>query len=60
MCIAIPGKVVAVDGMQAKVDYSGNQVTVNTGKKCVPGRNARTHNVKFSMIHYDLPLFIAG
>lgn len=31
MCIAIPGKVVAVDGMRATVDYSGNQVTVNTG-----------------------------
>jgi len=31
MCIAIPGKVVEVDGMRAKVDYSGNQVMVNTG-----------------------------
>ena len=31
MCIAIPGKVVEVDGLRAKVDYSGNQVMVNTG-----------------------------
>ena len=31
MCIAIPGKVVEVDGLLAKVDYSGNQVMVNTG-----------------------------
>ena len=31
MCIAIPGKVVEVDGARARVDYSGNQVTVNTG-----------------------------
>lgn len=31
MCIAIPGKVVKLDGMTATVDYSGNQVTVNTG-----------------------------
>ena len=30
MCIAIPGKVVEVDGARARVDYSGNQVTVNT------------------------------
>ena len=31
MCIAIPGKVVSVDGLKATVDYSGNRVTVNTG-----------------------------
>ena len=31
MGIGIPGKVVEVDGLRAKVDYSGNQVMVNTG-----------------------------
>ena len=31
MCIAIPGKVVEINGDKAKIDYSGNYVTVNTG-----------------------------
>lgn len=31
MCIAIPGKVVAIDGNKAKVDFRGNIIDVNTG-----------------------------
>lgn len=31
MCIAIPGRVIEIDGDTAKVDYNGNQVRVNTG-----------------------------
>ena len=29
MCIAMPGKVVEIDGNHAKVDFSGNTVTAN-------------------------------
>lgn len=31
MCIAIPGKVIELTGSQAKVDFDGNIVCVNTG-----------------------------
>jgi len=31
MCIAIPGKIVKIDGQIAKVDFSGNTVNVNIG-----------------------------
>ncbi len=31
MCIAIPGKVLEVEGDQASVDFNGNRVSVNTG-----------------------------
>lgn len=31
MCIAVPGRVVEINGNRATVDYRGNQVEVNTG-----------------------------
>ena len=31
MCIAIPGRVVALEGTSAQVDFRGNLVKVNTG-----------------------------
>lgn len=31
MCIAIPGKILSIDGLKAQVDFSGNQVSVNVG-----------------------------
>lgn len=31
MCIAIPGKIVSIDGTRAKVDFNGNLVDVNVG-----------------------------
>lgn len=31
MCVAIPGKVVSVDGTMAQVDFKGNMVNVNVG-----------------------------
>ena len=31
MCVAIPGKILSMDGDMAKVDFSGNTVNVNTG-----------------------------
>ena len=31
MCIAMPGKIVALDGMKAKVDFKGTVVNVNVG-----------------------------
>lgn len=31
MCIAIPGKIVSIEGQHAKVDFSGNLVNVNVG-----------------------------
>jgi len=31
MCIAIPGKIISVEGQHAKVDFSGNVVDVNVG-----------------------------
>lgn len=31
MCIAIPGKIVSIDGIRAKVDFNGNLVDVNVG-----------------------------
>ena len=31
MCIAIPGRVVAIDGQTAQVDFKGNNVLVNIG-----------------------------
>jgi hydrogenase expression/formation protein HypC len=31
MCIAVPGKVIEINGNTAKVDYDGNTVDVNIG-----------------------------
>lgn len=31
MCVAIPGKVIKIDGTKAKVDFSGNIVTAEAG-----------------------------
>ena len=31
MCVAIPGKVVSIDGTRAQVDFKGNNVTVSIG-----------------------------
>ena len=31
MCVAIPGKVISVEGSNAKADFSGNIVDVNIG-----------------------------
>lgn len=31
MCVAIPGRVTAISGNTAKVDFNGNLVNVNTG-----------------------------
>lgn len=31
MCVAIPGRVTAISGNTAKVDFKGNLVNVNTG-----------------------------
>lgn len=31
MCIAIPGKIVSIDGSKAKADFNGNMVDVNVG-----------------------------
>ncbi len=31
MCIAIPGKVTAIDGSKAKADFSGNAVSIHLG-----------------------------
>ncbi len=31
MCVAMPGKVIAIDGNTAQVDFKGNLVAVNVG-----------------------------
>lgn len=31
MCVAIPGKIISIDGIKAKADFSGNTVDVNIG-----------------------------
>ncbi len=31
MCIAIPGRIVVLDGIKAKADFNGNIVDVNVG-----------------------------
>lgn len=31
MCVAIPGKIVKLDGTKATVDFSGNMVTAEAG-----------------------------
>ncbi len=31
MCIAMPGKIISVEGNHAKADFDGNIVDVNTG-----------------------------
>lgn len=31
MCIAMPGKIISMEGNHAKADFSGNIVNVNTG-----------------------------
>ena len=44
MCIALPGKVISVDGGKAVVDFSGNQVNAYTGLvKVNPGDYVLVH-----------------
>ena len=31
MCVALPGRIVSIEGDTAKVDFSGNTVNVNIG-----------------------------
>lgn len=31
MCIAVPGRVIRLDGMRATVDFDGNKVEANAG-----------------------------
>lgn len=31
MCVALPGRIVSIDGDTAKIDFSGNTVNVNIG-----------------------------
>ena len=31
MCVAIPGKVLSIEGTRAQVDFRGNKVSVNIG-----------------------------
>lgn len=31
MCIAMPGKILSLDGNKAKADFNGNIVDINTG-----------------------------
>lgn len=31
MCVALPGKVIEIDGIMGKVDFNGNIVDVNLG-----------------------------
>ena len=31
MCIAMPGRVVSIDGQRAKADFNGNLVNINIG-----------------------------
>lgn len=31
MCVAIPGRVISIDGTRAQVDFRGNTVSVNIG-----------------------------
>ncbi|HHV31259.1 HypC/HybG/HupF family hydrogenase formation chaperone [Caproiciproducens sp. LBM24188] len=44
MCVALPGKVVRVDGTKAQVDFSGNLVTAEAGLvKIKPGDYVLVH-----------------
>jgi len=44
MCIAIPGRVMEVNGDQANVDFNGNQVKVNIGLvELEPGQYVLVH-----------------
>ena len=44
MCIAIPGKVVSVEGQTAQVDFKGNLVPVNIGLvEAKPGQYVLVH-----------------
>ena len=35
MCVALPGRVVRIDGINAVVDFNGNQVNAITGLKSI-------------------------
>ena len=44
MCIAIPGRVVSVEGQTAQVDFKGNLVPVNIGLvEAKPGQYVLVH-----------------
>ena len=44
MCVALPGKVLKVDGRKATVDFSGNTVVAEAGLVCVkPGDYVLVH-----------------
>jgi len=44
MCVAIPGRVVSIDGINAVVDFNGNKVNAITGLKQIkPGDRVLVH-----------------
>ena len=44
MCVALPGKVVKIDGHTAEVDFSGNIVKAEAGLvKCAVGDDVLVH-----------------
>ncbi|MCI1956043.1 MAG: HypC/HybG/HupF family hydrogenase formation chaperone [Oscillospiraceae bacterium] len=44
MCVALPGKVLKIDGRRATVDFSGNTVEADAGLVPVkPGDNVLVH-----------------
>lgn len=44
MCVAMPGKVISVNGNKAVVDFSGNQINAEAGLvKIKPGDSVLVH-----------------
>ncbi len=44
MCVAVPGRVISVNGTKAVVDFSGNQVNAEAGLVAVkPGDSVLVH-----------------
>ena len=44
MCVAIPGRVVSIEGIKAVVDFNGNKVNAITGLKDIrPGDRVLVH-----------------
>jgi len=44
MCVAMPGKVISVEGTKAIVDFSGNRIEANSGLvKVKPGDSVLVH-----------------
>ncbi|MDR0423949.1 MAG: HypC/HybG/HupF family hydrogenase formation chaperone [Clostridiales Family XIII bacterium] len=44
MCIALPGRVVSINGNEAQVDFSGNLMNINIGiVSAAPGDYVLTH-----------------